>query len=196
MGTLPPVGGRNGRRVGGVGSTYTATIATRERTRGQRAIFGSMSATPVTIPGGTAIAIPGDPPRPRRPRRRNASRKCRSHRPAQLREQRRDDREAAVPERGVVHVDVEPAEQHVGRLAAAGREQLEVARDERGPLVLIALVERQDEQLSEDIGVAVEAAVDEVRDVAPSPAIRGDHLDRVAVEAGVLLPPPVAALSR
>src|SRR5439155_23182610 len=137
--------GTPGMRLGAVGTRQTATTATSERTRRQRAIFGWMSATPVPIPGDTAIAIPGDRLRSRGPRRRAASRKCRCHRRAQLRKQRRDDREAAVPERGVVHVDVEPAEQHVGRLAAAGREQLEVARDERPPLVLIALVERQDE---------------------------------------------------
>src|SRR5262249_9442618 len=123
-------------------------------------------------------------------RRREAVRASRAiHRGFQLVDQRGEDGEAALPEGRIVDVETEAREQRAGLLAAAGGEQLEIARDERVALLAVALVERQHEQLAEHVRVAVEAAVDEVRDVAPSPAVRRNHLHRVAVQACILGPP-------
>src|SRR5262249_31909658 len=110
----------------------------------------------------------------------------------QLVDERREDGEAAFPEARIVDVEAESREQRAWLLAAPCGEQVEIGRDERGALLAVALVEREHEQLAEDVGVAVEPTVDEVRDVAPSPAVRRNHLDRVTVQACVLAPPEIA----
>src|SRR5260221_11987836 len=61
----------------------------------------------------------------------------------ELRQEIAEDGEAAVPKGRVVDREAETTEEDVGGFAAARREELEVAREERRALLAIALVERQ-----------------------------------------------------
>ena len=85
----------------------------------------------------------------------------------------------------------------LGAFRAAGGEHLQVARHELGALLLVALVDRQREQLAVGVGVDVAGAADEVRDVGPPAAVAVGHLDRVAEHLLLALGPQLAeALDR
>ena len=101
-----------------------------------------------------------------------------------------------MPEVGGAQIDGEGAQQRCRVHAAAAAQQFVKFRHEARAFGAVALVEGQGQQLAEDIGVAVETAVDEVADIAPAPAIGGNHRDAVAEEFVVFLPPQLAIVLR
>src|SRR3990172_1678993 len=78
--------------------------------------------------------------------------------------------EPFLPEGGVAEVHAQAGEEGLGGVRAAGLQEGEVAGDEGRPLLPVHPVERQDQELPEHVGVAVETGVDEVRDIGPAPA--------------------------
>src|SRR5437588_5242772 len=103
-----------------------------------------------------------------------------------------DEVQARVPEArvGEVHAD-DPAEL-LGRARAPGREQLEVARHELGPYLLVTLIDGQRQQLSVGVRVHVAWAADEMRDVGPPRAVALRDLDGVAEHLRLALRPELA----
>ena len=85
----------------------------------------------------------------------------------------------------------------LGAVRAACGEQLEIARHELRAELLVALVDRQREQLAVGVGVDVAGAADEVRDVGPPRAVALGQLDGVAEQLVLALGPQLAeALDR
>src|SRR5215216_6176212 len=91
-----------------------------------------------------------------------------------------DEGEPAVPEAGVGEVDPDDPAELLGRHRAAGRQQLQVRRDELLAVLLVAAVDGECEQLPVGVRVDVAGCVDEVRDVRPPAAVALGHLDGVA----------------
>src|SRR5437762_10876615 len=73
-----------------------------------------------------------------------------------------------TPEIAVAHVEPERADRLGWGDRAAQLQQLYVIGDERAAAPAVEPVEGQYEQLAEGVRVAVEAGVDEVRDVRPA----------------------------
>lgn len=71
----------------------------------------------------------------------------------------------------------ERLEQCFRRCGTAGLEQREIFRHKAFSLVFVQAIEREHQELAEDVAVAVEAGVDEVRDVGPAPAVAFRDLD-------------------
>src|SRR5690349_20654494 len=82
-----------------------------------------------------------------------------------------DDAEALRPEGGVGGVEAEGGEKFLVAQRAAGAQQVEVAFGKAGVRVLVDRVERVHQAIAEGVGVDVERRMDEMRDVAPVPAI-------------------------
>src|SRR5918992_3227526 len=72
--------------------------------------------------------------------------------------------EAALPEGAVGHVDADLGEDVLRPRRAAVGEQAEVAGLEGLPLLLVAPVEGEHQELAEAVGVAVEGGLEDVRD--------------------------------
>src|SRR6185437_10254010 len=108
-----------------------------------------------------------------------------------------DELEAGVPEAGVGEIDADDPPELLGTFRAAGGEQLEVPRHERGALLLVALVHRQREQLAVGVCVHVAGAADEEWNVGPPRAIALRQLDGVAEQLALALrPQPAQPLDR
>src|SRR6185436_13831023 len=78
-----------------------------------------------------------------------------------------DEVEAALPEGAVGDVDAHLAENDLRPFRAAVGEQLEIAGLEALALLLVAPVERQDQELPEAVGIAIEGRVVDVRNAQP-----------------------------
>src|SRR6202035_2538984 len=103
-----------------------------------------------------------------------------------------DEVKPGVPEARVGQVDADDPRQLLGAFRAAGSEQLEVAGNELGAGLLVALIDRQRQQLPVGVGVDVAGAADEVRDVGPPGAVALGQLDRVAEHLGLAVGPQLA----
>src|SRR6516162_8295649 len=77
-------------------------------------------------------------------------------------------------------------------VGSAGRKQLEIAWHERPAVLPVLLVECQNQQLAERVGVAVERRADEMADVRPPPGVSGRQLDDIAEHRLVSLHPELA----
>ena len=73
-----------------------------------------------------------------------------------------DQHEAGIPETGICEVDADEASELFGRHRPTGRQQPQVVRHKAGALVLVALVDRQRQQLTVRVRVDVARRVDEV----------------------------------
>ena len=93
---------------------------------------------------------------------------------------------------GIGQVDADDRAQLLGAARAAGRKQLQVARDERLALCGEAAVRRQRQQLAIGVGVDVAGRVDEVGDVGPPDPVAVGDLHRVAEQLGLAVEPELA----
>src|SRR5262245_29518799 len=100
----------------------------------------------------------------------------------QVLKESRDNAESPVPGLRLVNIDAQFRQRSVGSLRPAALQQADVARHERLSLIEITLVQRQRQQFAKRIRIAIEPAVDEVGDIAPSPTIGGNHLDALPEE--------------
>src|SRR5262249_31394434 len=79
-----------------------------------------------------------------------------------LLEQTLEQVEAPVPEARIGDVEPDRGEELLGRIRSARFEQREIARYERGSLLVVAPQQREYEELAERVRIAVERRVDEV----------------------------------
>ncbi len=112
----------------------------------------------------------------------------------QLRQEFADQIIPFLPETGIVEVDAEGTQGLDWGTATATGEKVEIFRNETLSLLLIAAVEGEGDEFAEDVGVAVKARLDEVADVAPTPAVGLDHLHLRAEELAILGAPQSAEI--
>src|SRR5205085_3569797 len=82
-----------------------------------------------------------------------------------------DQLQPGIPEAGIGEVDADHRAKLLWAARAAGGQQLEVARGKRAPLLEVAAVDREGQQLPVCIRVHVARGVDEVGDVGPPHAV-------------------------
>src|SRR5262249_20601481 len=89
-----------------------------------------------------------------------------------------DHAQPALPERGIASIKTEGRQQVGMVFGAPGREHLEIALGEAFGRPLVDRIDRVHQAIAEGIGVDVERAVHEVRDIGPEGLVAGLELDR------------------
>ena len=92
----------------------------------------------------------------------------------------------------MVQIDAHRRQKIDRQTAAAGGQQIQILRNEGPALLTIPPVERQYQEVTEHIGIAVKGRLDEMGNVRPAPAVRFGQLYRLAVVRRVCLDPDIA----